>query len=297
METDENYYANIDVQIQFNGPQQYLYVYDVDIIVDGDLLDNEAEWEITDNGDSIRTVDNDNKFSGYRIPKGSSAIFKVALSDINNTFARVYQTDAFIYQVKVGTDKGVVSDVLTNIQYATVVFNPIFYNVSVVHYQQDPSDVNSELYQIETLLDSMNGTNKIYLLYDPLTDRYDSSVSIDADEISNYTDILITAEWGVNSDVALEYQQFYDSGISMLFYGSIADLLTDAKYDNSTTFDISGVYHQVFDPADYPDVPNNYLTDPDVIFDGEYSFNVTPVQINLCTGNTGQSKTGYLIRR
>jgi chitodextrinase len=236
------YYESIDIRVTFNGPHDQIFVYDVDIEVDGIKLDEFSEWKIVNNGPgSVATFKEDDSFGGYRQFKGSSVVYKVAPEDVSNLFARIYDTDSFTFKVKVGTVQGLITHTLTNVQYATEVFEPIFFNVTLFHYNQNPSATSSAVYQIEQRLIGLNGSKEAYFLYNPSVDRFDTSTdTIDVEYILSRTDILITAEWGINTDVAAHYYTLRDNGLSMFFFGSIASLQAAGKYDNTATLEITG---------------------------------------------------------
>lgn len=240
---DASYFSSIDLTVDFNGPEPYIYIFDIDLVVDGIKLDTYAEWSIVDWGDAERTTNQYNQFTGYKQAQGTSVTYKVNLTDSSVIFARLGVKSGFDYEVVVGTEQGIVSAVLKDIQLSTNVFNDVTYKVALLNYKQTLTDPTSVIAKLQTILVDLNGTNKIYFLFNNATDIYDTNNGLNGTYIGETYDIVINAEWAINIDVATEYQKIYELATPMVFLGALDALYNDNKIANSTTYDITGTWY------------------------------------------------------
>ncbi len=239
---NDTYYSSIELRVDYTGPDAYILVYDVDIYVDGIRLDDYSEWVIVDSAAEYTT--SNGEFTGYKQLANTSIVYKVNLTDSSNTLARLPMNTGFTYTVALGDINGEIVEVLTETHISVNIYNPVVYNVSVLHYGQDIDDPDSMLATIINMVKELNGSNKLYYRLNNETNVYDTSEDFNGTAIAEWSDLIINAEWVVSTDAAAEMMKIYLSGKPMLMIGRvIEDLYDDDNVDNSTTQSITGVWY------------------------------------------------------
>ncbi|MHA2250821.1 MAG: hypothetical protein ACXAD7_10675 [Candidatus Kariarchaeaceae archaeon] len=223
-------YVRLIVKLDYTGEYDQIYVYDLDIYVYGEKLDDFSQWSIVkaadaDTGSILNQVqDEDGSFLGYVQEKETSALYTIDISDMNNRLGRLSRHVSFVYSLKVGNTPGIVSHLFINEELSKTVFNAIWYRVGIFHHNQDPLDTSTAFSGWENTLSDINGTNKAYFNYSRSRDSFDTSgdlSSINATAMGEEYDIVISANWAIVPEVSNIFNSIHSSNTSMLFYGSI----------------------------------------------------------------------------
>ncbi|MCY3410352.1 MAG: hypothetical protein INQ03_01835 [Candidatus Heimdallarchaeota archaeon] len=227
---EKKYYTSIKVQLTYesssSGPD-FMYVFDVDIFVYGEKLDEIATWSIDGVQGASMETDAEGNFMGYKQAKGQSATYTVVLSDVSNKQARVPYETSFTYRAKFGQSPGIIDQYVEAEEISKIVFNVIRYNVTIFHYGQNLADTTSSLFKWVNTININNGSNKIYFLFDVNEDIYDISNNDHINRISNftewssYTHLVLFAEWAIHNDASAIANQIHKANIPMAFAGTV----------------------------------------------------------------------------
>ena len=222
-------YSTVTIQLDYYGPASSIYILDIDILVYGEKLDDLSKWQVDSANGASATYSN-GLFTGYQQSKGSIASYVVKLENINNSAARIPTQTTFSYSIKYGVEQGKISGIITKERISKIIFDLVFYNVSLFHYGSINTP-DSAAYQFANTLTSptLNGTNKMYFLYDQTTDAFDYSQPLppvlnNLTRFSELYNIVIVDKWAVPDVISTQLLALYNLGTNLIFYGGLSDL-------------------------------------------------------------------------
>ena len=228
-------YTSIAIMVQ-NNVGSDIYVIDFDILVYGEKLDDYSPWTITDASGATYTS-SEGKYAGYKQNTDTMAIYNVDIEDVNNTLARLPNDTTFTYQVKYGTEPGVISKFRYEQQESKVIFEVIFFNVSIFHWGSTFA-ASSAAGQYEQSLTSLNGTNKMFFRYSRANDAFDVSDSnvvsnLNITQLNRFYDLVIVDKWVVPQGAGDVIEQLHGNGTNLIFYGGLVEF--DQNLQNVNT--------------------------------------------------------------
>ena len=253
-----NDYTKLSINVTYTGSAAYIYIIDFDVIVFGDKLDDFSLWSITGATGAFYTS-KDGNYAGYKQANGTSAVYTVEVADINNARARVPYQTSFTYEIKIGQTPGEISQVIQKTHEARTIFNAVYYNVAILHHGTIAT-VDSAAYQFDQTLrfSTLNGTNRLFYLYDPAKDAYDYTAGpLNATYLALTYDIVIVDKWAVPVQLSSVLEYLHKNGTRLIFYGDLIEFgttkATVAPMINATaTEDITGVIPAMYDPNTNP---------------------------------------------
>ncbi|MHA2504484.1 MAG: hypothetical protein ACXAE3_16650, partial [Candidatus Kariarchaeaceae archaeon] len=191
--TDDYVEIKVDVTNVDSNP---LYVFDIDVIVYGQKLDEISQWQITDAEDAFAVVSG-GQFGGFRQSSGQTIRYTASLNDISNTQARIPANASFVYEVIFGNEPNLVSGSVAKEKLSEVIFSPIWFRVAIFHYGSSFA-TNDAATQYEGTMNSLNGTNRIFFNYSRSADAYDyrnNPGSIVGLTVAQEYDVVIVDTW------------------------------------------------------------------------------------------------------
>ncbi len=272
---NKKYYTSLSVTIDYYGMNSdpvFIYIADIDVFVYGEKLDEISPWIIDSTAITGAEIqfDNNGDIAGYRQTINSTATYIVNLSDKDIKNARIFYETSFSYRAKIGTEidatsgRFAITQSVENEEISKIVFNTIYKTVSIFHYAQSLIDTTSALYQWVDILNTYNGSNKIYFLFDS-SDIYDISQNeqntriANVTEFANSTDLVIFAEWAIHTSASAFVQTIFDLNVPMTFGGSVRNIWD--SIDATLTEQIIGVIPNVvqhnFNPR-WSTITNSY---------------------------------------
>ncbi len=297
----KKYYTSLSVSVDYYGLSNdpaFIYIADVDVFVYGEKLDEIASWEIDSSSITGAEIqfDNNGDIAGYRQAINSTATYIVNLSDKDIKNARIFVDTTFTYKAKIGTEIDATSGRFTitqsveNEEISKIVFNTIYKTVNIFHYGQKINDKITALYEWVDVLNTYNGSNKVYFLFDEKANVFDikkdeqNTRIANVTEFANSTDLVIFAEWAIHKDASAFVQKLFDLNVPMTFGGSVRKIWK--KIDTQLTEDIIGVI---------PNVAKHKVKSKWATFSNSYKF--YSVQSNLLVDIAGIGEASYVEKK
>lgn len=226
----------IEVEVTNLGLTPF-FVQDVDVVVGSTQLDTFAEWKIQETTGAIKVNINGLPYQpgdeegGYVQSVGKVSYFvELDPSNYGNAFARIPENaPLFFANVKIGNLPGQTDKIVASQSVALRDFySPVGYHIALFHHGAETSSARSDFEKMfsDSRFQALTETKNMNITFDPATDEFDFSSpnhGINATQIAQDYDAVIVTMWAVHNNIAAELQELFDSGVALVFYGSLVN--------------------------------------------------------------------------
>ncbi len=226
----------IEVEITNFGLAPF-YIQDVDVVVGSTRLDDFADWKIQETTGAIKVNSQGLQFQpgdtegGYMQSPGKVSYFvELDPSEYDNSFARIpFDAPLFFANVKIGNLPAQTDEIVPSQSVALRDFySPVGYRIALFHHGAETSSARRDFEKMftDSRFTGLTSSKNMNFSFDPAVDEYDFSSpnhGINATQIALDYDAVIVTMWAVHNNIAKELTELFNSGVALVFYGSLVD--------------------------------------------------------------------------